>query len=89
MANRSTALRGFTCAVAHVDPSVRQSAGLATGLDDDGADIRVALSLRHADGTMMVAYLTEDGVQRLADRLARLVAAAPMTDQVPAGVTLQ
>lgn len=64
-----TPMRGFTAAVAHVvneNPQV-QTGGVALGLSGDGPDRCLALSIRHADGTGLVVYLTDLGMGRLGD----------------------
>lgn len=71
---RSTPSRGFTCAVSRADTSGQVPAigGVAIGFDGDGDDRRIAISCRHADGTMLVAYLSD----ALVDRFAHILAAA-------------
>lgn len=72
---RTLDMRGFTCVVSRSDPAheVSQAAGIAVGADDTGMERRIAIALRHADGTTVCAYLDEHSVDRLAHRLADLV----------------
>ena len=63
-------LRGFTAAVSREDVAQPGAAGIAIGMDGAGADRVVALALRHADGTMLTAYLSDDALGRLAMLLA-------------------
>ena len=83
---RLTPMRGFAAAVGHVEQTAPgiQVGGLSIGLDGDGPDRCLALSLRHADGTGLVVYLTDAGMGRLGDLICatygeQVVAAATAT----------
>ncbi|MEE8611615.1 hypothetical protein [Sphingomonas aquatilis] len=71
---RLTPMHGFTASIAHVlrDPVPNQAAGIAIGLDGEGDDRRLALTLRHADGTALVCYLSDAGMGRLGDLIVRV-----------------
>lgn len=88
MRTRHVTLRGFTAAVSREDKAQPGAAGIAIGLDGEGADRVVALALRHADGTMLTAYLSDDALGRLAMLLATHGVGAPLA---PGGerVTIQ
>ena len=83
-------MRGFSCAVSTPDAEVRhQPAGIAVGIDGDGSDRRYAIAIRHADGTTLVAYLSDNLLDRLAHRLGSLVEADQHYDpRLPAAVVL-
>lgn len=85
---RMVPMRGFTAAVAQdrAAPGAAQVGGIAVGFDGTGDDAIVSLSLRHSDGTMLVASLSLAGLDRLAGLMADL-----MTGAAAAGVrgTLQ
>lgn len=68
-------MRGFTAAVAQdrAAPGAGQVGGIAVGFDDAGADSIVSLSLRHSDGTMLVASLSIAGLDRLLGMVADMM----------------
>ena len=61
------AMRGFTTAIAidRAPPEAGQVGGIAVGFDGVGGDAILSLSLRHSDGTMLIASLTPAGFDRL------------------------
>ena len=76
MAERNLAMRGFTCAVSRGEgllTSRTGTTGIAVGVDDTGGDRRYAVALRHADGTVLTGFLSDDLLDRLALRLADLI----------------
>lgn len=67
-------MRGFTAAVARTVVAAEPGpACVAVGLDGDAGDRRIAIAVRHADGTILTLYLTDAGVDRLARMLADCV----------------
>jgi len=72
---RVTPMRGFTAAVAREQTPAPQlqASGIAVGADGAGADRVISIALRHADGTVLVANLSEDAIHRLAFMMAELV----------------
>jgi hypothetical protein len=73
---RTLEMRGFTAAVARLNPvaAAVQVGSLSIGLDGDGPERRLAISLRHADGTALVVYLSDVAMGRLGDLIARTYA---------------
>jgi hypothetical protein len=71
---RMTPTRSFTCPVGYGDPvnAHVQAASIAIGVDDESGEQTLSISLRHADGTTLVASLGE----LASDRFAGLLAAA-------------
>ena len=67
-----TTMRGISCAVSRATASTGAAAGVALGIDRNAADDRVAISLRHADGTILTGYLSDASLSRLADILIGL-----------------
>jgi len=78
---RTMEMRGFTAAVARLNPAAAavQVGSLSIGLDGDGPDRRLAISLRHADGTALVVYLSDVAMGRLGDLIARTYGEAGRT----------
>lgn len=70
---RTLEMRGFTAAVARLNPASAavQVGSLSIGLDGEGPERRLAISLRHADGTALVVYLSDMAMGRLGDLIAR------------------
>ena len=67
-------MRGFSAAVARTAGSTEPGpACVAVGLDGEADDRRVAIAVRHADGTILTLYLTDAGVDRLARMIAECV----------------
>lgn len=66
------AMRGFTTAIAQerAAPHAGQVGAIAVGFDGIGDDAVVSLSLRHSDGTMLVASLSVAGLDRLLGMVA-------------------
>ncbi len=67
-----TTMRGISCAVSRATASGFCISGVALGVDRNAADDRVAISLRHADGTILTGYLSDALLSRLADILIGL-----------------
>lgn len=74
---RMVAMRGFTAAIAQerAAPHAGQVGAIAVGYDGAGDDAIVSLSLRHSDGTMLVASLSVAGLDRLLGMVADAMAA--------------
>lgn len=85
---RMVAMRGFTTAIAQerAAPHSGQVGATAVGFDGVGDDAVVSLSLRHSDGTMLVASLSVAGLDRL---LGMVADAMTGTDATPAWGTMQ
>lgn len=73
---RMVPMRGFTAAIAQerAAPHVGQVGAIAVGFDGVGGDAIVSLSLRHGDGTMLVAALSIAGLDRLLGMVADAMA---------------
>ena len=74
MTPEAIASRGFACPVAHT-PGARPptGAGVTVAINQSTEDDRrIAISIRHADGTWLTAYLSE----ALVDRYGHILAAA-------------
>ncbi|MDQ1229297.1 hypothetical protein [Sphingomonas sp. SORGH_AS_0879] len=74
---RMVPMRGFTAAIAQdrAAPQAGQVGGIAVGFDGVGDEAIVSLSLRHSDGTMLVASLSVAGVNRLLGLVADAMSA--------------
>ncbi|WP_343526925.1 hypothetical protein [Sphingomonas sp.] len=74
---RMVPMRGFTAAIAQdrAAPQAGQVGGIAVGFDGVGDDAIVSLSLRHSDGTMLVASLSMAGLDRLLGLVADVMTA--------------
>ncbi|WP_454280228.1 hypothetical protein [Sphingomonas sp. Marseille-Q8236] len=72
---RMVPMRGFTAAIAQdrVAAHAGQVGGIAVGFDGVGDDAIVSLSLRHSDGTMLVASLSMAGLDRLLGMVADMM----------------
>lgn len=66
-------MRGFAAAIERraADPRLVGTAAIAVGVDEEGGRHDLVLSLRHADGTTLVATLSDEGAGRLADLIGR------------------
>lgn len=73
---RMVPMRGFTAAIAQerAAPHAGQVGAIAVGFDGIGDDAIVSLSLRHGDGTMLVASLSIAGLDRLLGMVADAMA---------------
>lgn len=71
-------MRGFTAAIAQdrAAPEAGQVGAIAIGFDGVSGDDIVSLSLRHSDGTMLVASLSLAGLDRLVGIVADMVSGA-------------
>lgn len=72
---RMVPMRGFTAAIAQerAAPHAGQVGAIAVGFEGVGDDAIVSLSLRHGDGTMLVASLSMAGLDRLLGMVADMM----------------
>lgn len=75
--DRIVPMSGFVAAVERSDAKSAGSGAVAVGFDEAGAQSAFALTLRHADGTTLTAWLSPEGMGRLADLTQDLIGPFP------------
>lgn len=75
---RMTPMRGFTCAVGRTEDGTAgiPAGGISIGVDSASGEDMVAIAIRHPDGTVLTASLSEQS----ADRFESVLAAARAHD---------
>lgn len=79
---RMIPMRGFTAAIERGAglASANGAAAIAVGAEGEGEDIRVVLSMRHADGTTLSTHLSAASLDRLANLVADVVGIVPASE---------
>jgi hypothetical protein len=83
--------RGFVCPVTAVEDTTPQLqvGSMTVRLEGEGVDRHLALTIRHADGTTLMAYLSDHSMGRLGDALVDIYGTPLVTAAVTAHGTVQ